>query len=131
MIEVLEHTADVRLRITAASTEDLFREALRGTMLLLHPETDDQTVERTVVVDSADRTTLLIDFLNEVLSLAHVHHEAYERAHFDALTETHLVARLQGCDARAFGEDVKAVTYHEAEIVQAKGVWTVTIVYDI
>ena len=35
MIEIIEHTADIRLRITAPTREDLFREAIRGTIALL------------------------------------------------------------------------------------------------
>jgi len=132
MIELIEHTADVRLRITGASIEELFGDALRGTMQLLRAEPSGPAVQREVAVTSPDRTTLLIDFLNEALSNAHVHREAYEDAVFLELTDTRVVAHLHGTAARAFGEDVKAVTYHEAEIRRgADGLFSVTIVYDI
>jgi len=131
MIEVIEHTADVRLRIRGASMEELFRDALRGTMQLLHSEPGERTVERTIEVQAGDRTTLLIDFLNEALSHAHVHRQAYDDVEFLALTDTRVAARLHGRNARAFGQDVKAVTYHEAEIRRENGLWSVTIVYDI
>lgn len=132
MIEVIEHTADIRLRITGASIEELFRDALRGTIQLLHPTTGDRPVRRTIEVEAPDRTTLLIDVLNEALTNAHVHHEAYDDAAFRTLSDTRAVAELHGRESLAFGEDVKAVTYHEAEIRQdANGVWSVIIVYDI
>jgi SHS2 domain-containing protein len=137
MIEVVEHTADIRLRISGASIEELFRDALRGTMQLLRPDLDERSVQREIAVEAADRTTLLIDFLNEALSHAHVHREAYDDAVFTTLTETRVVAQLHGREARAFGDDVKAVTYHEAEIRQPRPaeagphIWSVTIVYDI
>jgi len=132
MIEVIEHTADVRLRITGGSIEAIFREALRGTMQLLHPHVAASEVEREVDVTSADRTTLLIDFLNEALSNAHVHREAYDDAAFRLLSDTRAVARLLGRASSSFGEDVKAVTYHGAEVrLEPEGMFSVTIVYDI
>ena len=99
MIETIEHTADIRLRITAPTREDLFREAVRGTIALLRPEKGERKVQREVAVDAVDPTVLLIDLLNQAI---------------------------------AFGADVKAVTYHEAEIRQnANGEWSTVIVYDI
>jgi SHS2 domain-containing protein len=132
MIETIEHTADIRLRITAPTREDLFREAVRGTIALLHPEKGQRKVQRDVVVDAVDSTVLLIDFLNEALSNAHAHREAYDDVAFSSLTDTHAAARLLGTEAIAFGADVKAVTYHEAEIRQnANGELSTIIVYDI
>jgi len=132
MIEVIEHTADIRLRVTARTREDLFREAVRGTIALLHPEKGERKVERDVNVVAGDPTVLLIDFLNEALSNAHAYREAYDDVVFSSLTPTHATARLVGAEAIAFGADVKAVTYHEAEVRQnANGEWCTVIVYDI
>ncbi len=132
MIEVLEHTADVRLRITASSMEELFRDALRGTIELLRPKVGPRTVRRAIEVTAPDPTVLLIDFLNEALSSAHVHREAYDDAAIGLTGDNRVAAELRGHEALGFGEDVKAVTYHEAEIRRdADGRWSVTIVYDI
>jgi len=132
MIEIIEHTADIRLRVTAPTREDFFREAVRGTIALLNPEKGERKVERDVNVDAGDPTVLLIDFLNEALSNAHAHREAYDDVVFSSFTATHATARLVGTEAIAFGADVKAVTYHEAEIRQnANGEWSTVIVYDI
>ena len=131
-IEIIEHTADIRLRITAPTREDLFREAIRGTIALLHPERGERKVQRHVVVEANDPTVLLIDFLNEALSNAHAHREAYDDVAFFSLTDTHAAGQLLGTEALAFGADVKAVTYHEAEIRRnARGEWYTVIVYDI
>ena len=132
MIETIEHTADIRLRITAPTREDLFREAVRGTIALLRPEKGERKVQREVVVEAVDPTVLLIDFLNEALSNAHAQSEAYDDVIFLSFSDRRVTARFLGAQATAFGADVKAVTYHEAEIRQnANGEWSTVIVYDI
>src|SRR5262249_2984580 len=116
MIEIIEHTADIRLRITAPSREELFCEAMRGTMALLRPQKGERKVQRDVCVEASDLTVLLVDFLNEALSCAHTRREAYDDAAISSLTDHAVEARLLGREAVAFEADVKAVTYHEAEI---------------
>ena len=132
MIEIFGHTADIRLRVSGNSLEALFREALRGTINLLHPQKGTQRARHNVILHAADATVLLIDFLNEALSSAHAHRETYDHAVFSKLTETHVAATLIGWDALAFGEDVKAVTYHEAEVRRSDdGMWSTMLVFDL
>ena len=132
MIEIIEHTADIRLRITATSREDLFREAMRGTIALLQPQRGERKVQRDVRIEASDLTALLVDFLNEALSNAHARREAYDDARISSLTDNRVEARLLGTEAIAFGADVKAVTYHEADIRRdAHGQWYTILVYDI
>jgi len=132
MIEVIEHTADIRLRVSGKNLQELFTEALRGTIDLLNPQKGPRRVQCDVKVEAPDTTILLVDFLNEALSNAHAHREAYDDAVFSSLTETSAIARLSGNDALAFGEDVKAVTYHEAEVRRdPKGQWSTVLVYDL
>ena len=132
MIEVLGHTADIRLRISGNSLEELFHEALRGTIDLLHPHRGSRSARRKIIIDAANATVLLVDFLSEALSSAHAHRETYDDAIFSKLTETHVEATLTGSDAVEFGEDVKAVTYHEAEVRRSDdGTWSTMLVFDL
>ncbi len=127
----MEHTADVRARVRGASLEELFRNALRATMSLLQPARGNHNVIRELAMDAADPTTLLIDFLNEALSYAHAYRETYDDAVFAQLSETRVEARLTGADALSFGDDVKAVTYHQADARRNAGMWETIIVYDV
>ena len=144
--KILEHTADVRLLAEGRTLEELFRDALRGMMEVLKPEKKPGGSEsiRRVRVEAPERTALLVDFLSEALWLAHTHREALEvegirvtrgaevgaEKSARALpasgsstgvpappnTELRVEATLRGAPCEAFGEDIKAVTYHEAEI---------------
>lgn len=83
-------------------------------------------------IESVDYTGLLIDFLNEVLTRCHVKRRRYTAAAFSLLTATKLVATLSSAAAGDFHEDVKAVTYHEADIRRnAGGNWETALVLDI
>ncbi|HEX6098093.1 MAG TPA: archease [Thermoanaerobaculia bacterium] len=134
MYEVAQHIADVRLLVSAPSVEDLFRDAVRGMYAVMRgePAPDARPVQRTITVeDSADRTALLVDFLNEVLHRTHVARELFDGVSFARFEEVSLQATLTGVAPAAFDEDVKAVTYHEADVVERENVWHTTLVFDI
>lgn len=132
--KMLEHTADVRMLVQGDSLEELFSDAVFGMMEILKPKTDGQKqpIQRTIALEAADTTALLIDFLNEVLLSAHINKEMYDEVIFKTLSKRSLEVNLRGFDTRSFGEDIKAVTYHEADVRETKnGKWETMIVFDI
>ena len=133
MYEILQHTADVRLRVTASSLEELFADALRGLMAVMgaRPVGAHSVRAETIELDSVDLTALLVDFLNEALVRAVVSRSAFTGASFASLGETHLSATLASVPAASFDEEVKAVTYHEAEVRRSGEGWTTMLVLDI
>jgi hypothetical protein len=85
-----------------------------------------------ISVQAEDQTLLLIDFLSAVLTLSHLNRCIYCRADFSELTDMSLTARIFGASAERFDSDVKAVTYHEADIrINEKGNYQTVIVLDI
>ena len=133
MFELIHHTADVRVRVTATSLEDLFRDAVRGMYAVMRGEARSaQRIEREIRVDdSAGTTALLVDFLNDVLNRAQIGQELFEEVDFTRFEETSLTATLTGTADAEFEEDVKAVTYHEAEVRNVNGEWTTMLVFDL
>lgn len=132
MFELIHHTADVRVRVTADSLEELFRDAVRGMYAVMRGEGEGAPVVREIAVDeSADTTSLLVDFLNEVLNRAHIGRELFDEVTFTRFEETSLTAQLRGIAPAEFEEDVKAVTYHEAEVRLENGTWTTMLVFDL
>ncbi len=67
MYEILQHTADIRISVTATTVEELFAESLLALMEVVGGEAVSGVFEETVTVSSVDRTALLVDFLNEAL----------------------------------------------------------------
>jgi SHS2 domain-containing protein len=98
----------------------------------LKPEMSEIIAKRTIKISSPDLGALLIDFLSEVLYLIQTNKEIYTNINFKKLTDTELEGKLTGTKTKRFGEDIKAVTYHNLDIRQEKdGTWEATILFDI
>ncbi len=133
--ETLKHTADVRLRVCGKTKEELFEDAAYALLKTMQPEVEDHHVvpiKRHLTVEAGNITELLVDFLNRILTSAQTNKETYIKVGVHHLHDTDLEAELDAVKADEFGEDVKAVTYHEAEVKQNKeGKWETLLVLDI
>ena len=128
------HVADVRMRVRGGNLEELFEVGLEGLAELIRPGTckGEMAVVEQFECTAGDTTTLLIDFLGEVLTLSQVNRAIFCTVDFSELTETWLRATIRGTVVDAFDEDVKAVTYHEAAITRDdEGNYESIIVLDI
>jgi len=134
--EFLDHPADVLVRVTAATLEELFEEAARALMDCI---CDRSTVERkeeiTLAAVGSSRERLLVNWLQEVLYT--VDAEGMLLADFS-------VRRLEEgmVEGAAYGEridperhrlysDVKAVTHHGLSVDDDGDGYTVELVFDI
>lgn len=132
--KIISHTGDLRIVVTGKTIRELFSSALRGMMSYMSPgiTKNSKPVQRSIFMKSPDKVTLLVDFLNEVLSLSQIYKEAYYKIKFNKITETKVEAKILGKRVKSFNEDIKAVTYHEADIQKnKKGEWQTTLVFDI
>jgi len=133
---ILEHTADVRMRVEGNTKEELFRDAVLGMMSIIGggPDGEGEKVVAmiNITLTAPDQTSLLVDFLNEVLSQSHIQRQIYSKVIFKELTKTSLTAKLTGMSSEKFEEDIKAVTYHGANVLKDEaGNWEVTLIFDI
>jgi SHS2 domain-containing protein len=81
---------------------------------------------------SLDKTTLLIDFLSDILTASYERKMIFNTLQIKQLTDTPLDAMLLGYSVEQFDDDIKAVTYHEAEVIRnAKGNWETVVIFDI
>ena len=134
--QIIEHTADVRLNIEASSYEELFEAGLDGMSQIIKNGFCKRYLEYPLkfelTVSSSDVTSLLIDFLSDVLTLSHIHNVIFCKVVFKKLTAKSLKAFIYGRRVKKFDEDIKAVSYHEAEIMRdKKGNFKTNIVFDI
>lgn len=131
--EILEHKADLKIRAFGNTKEELFQNALLGMMENMKPEIDfGVKVKREIKIKSADFPTLLVDFLSEALYLSQTKKESYNAVSFEKFSETEIEGELRGDGVLRFGEDIKAVTYHNLEIDQKEdGKWESVVLFDI
>ncbi|MGH8014998.1 MAG: archease [Candidatus Zixiibacteriota bacterium] len=133
--KVLPHTADVRMWVESDTRNGLFEEALIGMAELIKKSGLKQSgpkINAVIELEAPDQTSLLIDFLSAVLTLGHQKKAVFTAVKFDKFSETALSSAVTGFETDGFDEDIKAVTYHEAEIEQNQaGRFETIIVFDI
>lgn len=133
---IVPHVADIRLNVHGESLEDLFTAALEGMNRIMNKEYEKHLNKHTFVkeirLEGIDTTSLLIDFLSRVLTLSHINKAIFYRVDQLEIYDNALQAILLGVKSDKFDRDIKAVTYHEAEVRQNnKGGYETTIVFDV
>jgi SHS2 domain-containing protein len=131
-----DHTADLGLVINGESEEKLFANAAFAVFDII---TDLKRAEardaRRIAVEGDSREDLLINFLREVLYLYNGERWLLREIRIVRLSE-------KGLEAEALGEpfdeqkheickEIKAVTYHQAEVRQTTAGWTARVIFDV
>ena len=131
--EILPHTADLKIRVFGRTKKELFLNALLAMASGFRSKLKTQSAKRkTIKIKSSDLGGLLVEFLSEILYLIQVNKEVYTNVKFKKFSDTELEAELTGQKVERFGEDIKAVTYHNLDIHQKKDrTWQATVLFDI
>lgn len=131
--EVLEHKADLKIRAFGRNKKEVFLNMLQAITENQRVETESKKkIKRKIKVKSLDLESLLVDFLSEALYLSQVNKEVYFNTEFSKFTDTKIEGKLIGQKVERFGEDIKAVTYHDLDLHQRKdGAWEATVLFDI
>lgn len=130
--EILEHTADLRIRAFGGDKKALFENAMIGMFEGGEYEKEGKEIKRKIKISSFDLSSLLVDFLSEVLYLAEVNQEVYFQVDFKKFSEKEIKGTLVGKRLKRMGVQIKGVTYHDLQIKQREdGGWEVTVLFDI
>ncbi|MBT8372197.1 MAG: archease [Desulfobacterales bacterium] len=131
--EEIEHTADWSLRIYGSNLRELLLNAARGMnsiMLAEHVRSATQAT-KSVELHAMDAESLLVEWLSELAFWAETEMLAFHNFDLQDVSPTHIKATLYGSRVTQLEKHIKAVTYHNLEIVQtAKGL-TATVVFDV
>ena len=130
----LPHTADVRIRITAATPDLLFEDAFLALMQTVFCKDRKGGVKRDLRIESENRESLLLDFLSEVLFICEVEGLVFLRAEV-TITENVLSAKLDGepfdRSRHSGGTEVKGISYSGLSIVKDTNGYMAEIVFDV
>jgi SHS2 domain-containing protein len=134
----LSHTADIKIRVFGETLEQIFQNSLEAITNYLSPIKTEplKTVEKSIQIISLDQLTLLVDFLNEVISQNQIQKAVFEKAKIEKL-ETEKAGRaflksvLEGYKIESFQKDIKAVTYHQGKIEPTAQGYVAEFVLDI
>ena len=126
----VEHTAELELEVEAAGEAEVFADAAAALGELLDDGSGGPAERREIVLRSAERATLLADWLEELVFLAETEDFVPERLASLELEETRLQAEVEGRSG-APPHLVKAVTYHGLELVHDGKNWRARTILDV
>ncbi len=133
---LLDHTADLRIRITGTDPADLFKNAgLALFDLIVDPQTvaAKETIDLTVAgEDSAD---LMVNFLRELLYLWTGREKLVKMIDIREISETAISARITVGNYQPghheIAQEIKAVTYHQIKVTPTPTGWQAMVVFDV
>ena len=134
--EILDHTADVCLRVYGKSFEEILRNAACGMMNLI---TDRKKVEPLdaikVEAEGETREELLVRWLQEILYLHQVKKMFFHDFEISRVTETRITGKAFGekidFEKHEAGSDVKGISYHNLRLETLGDRLKVDIIFDL
>ncbi len=135
-IKYLSHTADIRMLIEAKTLQELFALGVKGMGNILKEsfcnDSNKIDVKNMIELKASDHTNLLIDFLSDALSSSYIETAIYCTIEIIEFSNYKIRAQLSGTRIDQFDEEIKAVTYHEANVKKNdKDLWETYIIFDI
>jgi SHS2 domain-containing protein len=131
--EEIEHTADWALRVRGHDLRELLVNAARGMSRLLVPDLTliSTDVERRFDLDALDAESLLVEWLSELAYWAEAEMLVFREFDLRQVTPSHLEAVVRGGRAPNLQKQIKAVTYHNLEIITTDNGLETTVVFDV
>jgi len=131
--EEVEHTADWALRVRGRDLGELLVNAARGMSRLLVSDLDSVAtdVERHFELDAMDAESLLVEWLSELAYWAEAETLVFREFDIRRVAPDHLEAAMWGGYASNLQKHIKAVTYHNLEIIHREDGLEATVVFDV
>ena len=136
----LEHTADAYVEAYGTSLEEAFENAAMATLdVMTEPEKVEPKIEDVLEVEAPDEYALLYSWLEEILVKFELTGKLYSSFKISSIEKTPVGWKLK---AKAWGElydpkkhpsrvGIKAITYHQMEIVKKPKSVTVRFILDV
>jgi SHS2 domain-containing protein len=129
-----EHTGELRLELFAPSREELFGEAGRALAELMLGERlngGSPTLRRVIEVRARDRASLLVGWLNELISLSEITKEVFTHFRVDHVDDTEVRAIVDGVTPELLQTAIKAATLHDVAVEPVQTGWRASVVLDV
>ncbi len=136
-IEILEHTADIALRLNAKDLKGLFKLGGRALYEVIGEPVplDEPGDNYELILQAGNREDLFHDWLMEILYWFQVRKVIFDKYKLIILNETRVKAIAHGrkidTQKSRIHLEIKAVTYHHLKIEETQGGITATVIFDI
>jgi len=131
--EEIEHTADRALKIYGRNLEELLLNAARGLNSLMgaNGAINSTPVTKSIELEAMDPESLLVEWLNELAYWAEAEMLVFSKFDLQNVSPTRVKALIYGNRVTQMEKHIKAVTYHNLEIVKTKTGVEATVVFDV
>ena len=137
--EFVDHTADIAVELTGSSLDELFSAGAEAWFVSIVDEIKieaDDLLE--IEISASTKEELLVTFLNELnyllITKKWLCSSIQSMKIFNDIDGCELSAELKGTKLKKdiqLKQEIKSVTYHQVEIVEAEGNYSTLVVFDI
>jgi len=134
--EIIEHTADMIVRIKGRDLKNLFVNAGLAIFQISSEKQQAKYPEKHKIIitqKADDIEELFINWLNELLSLSAVEGLVFEDIIISDISDKSVEAVATGTDLRNYkvNSEIKAATYHQLKIEKMQSGWLAEVVFDV
>jgi len=136
--ELIEHTADIGIRVKGRSLEELFKNAALAMFEIIaekEPATKSPSHQVTIIIKQKANNLeeLFVNWLNELLSLSATKEKIFCGFKFNNLEKDRLESEVSGCDIKDYkiNSEIKAATYHQLKLEQTDSGWLAEVIFDV
>jgi SHS2 domain-containing protein len=129
--EEIDHIADIALRVWGEDFYSLLQHSAQGMYDLMKIKMTSKP-QAIIKFQIADETfeTMLVDFLSEILYLVEEKKKAFKTFSF-CKEDGELVVSATGYQVEQIEKNIKAVTFHDLDVVTTKTGLETTITFDV
>ncbi len=135
--EIIDHTADVGIRVEGKDLKEIFTKTASAMFDIIAEEKTDtkyQRPDKILVKQKAENLEeLFINWLNELLSLSATKELIFSDFKIDQLNQNFLSAEVTGFDVKNYkvNVEIKAATYHELKIERKDFGYQAQVIFDV
>jgi SHS2 domain-containing protein len=129
--EFLSHTADVKIRVYGKNLKEIINNSLLALKSFWKPKLTKTKIEKEIKVESNNEVNLLIDFLSEVLAETYIEKAIFVKFEPQELASYSLSGKIIGYKFIFLSKDIKAITYHQANLQKIDNQYIFDFIIDI
>ncbi|MFH0791082.1 MAG: archease [Candidatus Omnitrophota bacterium] len=137
--EIIEHTADIGIRVSAPDLAGVFSKAAAAMFDIIAEKklsaVSRQLSAKKVIVKqkAGNLEELLVNWLNELLSLSAVKELIFYGFKINKLDAKGLEAEVFAKPMKNFkvNTEIKAATYHELKVIKVDSGWQAEVIFDV
>jgi len=129
--EFLPHTADFKIRVYGKNLNSLINNALSALEAFWQPKLTKKKRKIKINLEDKDLPSLIINFLSEILSQTYIKKTIFLKFEGRILEERKIRGNVWGYEFKNLKKDIKAITYHQANLWIDNGFYTFEFIIDI